>query len=252
MDTTPPVEAGATLAFQTTSNPPCVGIARRLKGPIPAGVRMPYFSGPPSPTLLGYHPAVLHIIDQRGNHTSLPTALETALWDTSSGNNDRTAALLRAHAVAGVISTAAITANNNTAAGLYPYAFYPSFQVQLLDLLGGNFTVKQLMPITTQKFVQGRYDNAIRGNAAVAHMITAVLALPQPFPPPPPPPPLGNTPGTNAPAVSVYTTSNPPCVGIARRLKGPIPAGVPNFLTRQGMVYHDVSFQSVSHFAFAT
>ncbi|KAG2452080.1 hypothetical protein HYH02_003116 [Chlamydomonas schloesseri] len=214
MDTTPPVDA-ATLAFQTTSNPPCVGIARRLKGPIPAGVEA-IDSGTPltilAPTITaftqGRYDTFLHIppwwwFYYGGGMASIRAGLAN-MCDSSNGNNNRTAALLRAHVVSGVISTAAITANNNTAASLYPYAFYPSFQVQLLDL-GGNFSVQQLSPVTSQSFVANRYDAAISGDLAVAHMIDGVLVEPQPFPPPPPPPPPpGNYPGGGGSEFSVY------------------------------------------------
>ncbi|KAG2422407.1 hypothetical protein HXX76_016052 [Chlamydomonas incerta] len=127
-----------------------------------------------------------------------------AMCDTADGNNNRTAEVLAAHVLSRVISSSAITANNGTPADLYSYAYFPNYQIIMLNL-GGVFTVKQQVPFTTQTFVPRKYDNAISGNAAVAHMITAVLLVPLPFPPPPPPPPPpGNTPQSNAAAVSVY------------------------------------------------
>ncbi|KAG2432575.1 hypothetical protein HXX76_008919 [Chlamydomonas incerta] len=88
-----------------------------------------------------------------------------------AGQVAQTTQLLLAHFLSGVTYSSTITLNNATAS-LYPYAFYTSFQVQLLNL-GGVMTVNQQMPITTQTFVPGEYDNAINGTAAVAHMITA-------------------------------------------------------------------------------
>ncbi|KAG2422406.1 hypothetical protein HXX76_016051 [Chlamydomonas incerta] len=115
-----------------------------------------------------------------------------------------TAAMLAAHMLSGVISSSAITANNGTPADLYSYAYYPSYHIQLLSLRG-EFTVKQQSPVTSQTFVANRYDNAISGNTAVAHMISAVLEVPMPFsPPPPPPPPPGNDPYWNESEESVY------------------------------------------------
>eukprot|EP00198_Chlamydomonas_reinhardtii_P005142 XP_001694478.1 predicted protein [Chlamydomonas reinhardtii] len=49
---------------------------------------------------------------------------------------------------------------------------------------------------------------------------------------------LNTTPPVNAATLAFQTTTNPPCVGIASNIKGPIPAGVPNFLSKlQGMIY---------------
>nr|CAJ98721.1 cell wall glycoprotein GP3 precursor [Chlamydomonas reinhardtii] len=125
------------------------------------------------------------------------------LCNTTNGQNTKTAQLLAVHVIAGANFAVNITANNNTAANLYNYAFSAGFKIQLLNL-GGVYTVRQQMPITSQTFVAGKYDNAINGTAAVAHMITAVLALPVPFPPPPPPPPPPGNGPAGAAAVSVY------------------------------------------------
>eukprot|EP00198_Chlamydomonas_reinhardtii_P005135 XP_001694471.1 flagellar associated protein [Chlamydomonas reinhardtii] len=99
------------------------------------------------------------------------------LCNTTNGRAAQTADLLNAHFIAGVYFGVNITANNNTAANLYTYAFNASYKIQILNL-NGLYTVRQQMPITSQTFVSGKYDNAINGTAAVAHMITAVLALP--------------------------------------------------------------------------
>ena len=125
------------------------------------------------------------------------------LCNTTNGRAAQTADLLNAHFIAGVYFGVNITANNNTAANLYTYAFNASYKIQILNL-NGLYTVRQQMPITSQTFVSGKYDNAINGTAAVAHMITAVLALPVPFPPPPPPPPPPGNGPAGAAAVSVY------------------------------------------------